>query len=71
MAKEFDIDPRNKWGANIEWESGDDFSAFVDALNRGAVMRGDGLPGVADAPSDAQLDEIAFAELRAKFAAYR
>jgi hypothetical protein len=71
MAKEFDIDPRNKLGGEIEWETGDDFSAFIDALNRGAVVRGAGLPGMAESADDISLDEIALAELKSKLAQYR
>jgi hypothetical protein len=70
MSKEFDIDPRNKFG-NADWETGNDFQSFVDALNRGAVVRSNGVPIVAESTDDFSLDEIALAELKSKLAQYR
>lgn len=69
--REFDIDPRNKLGGEVQWEDGDDFTAFVDALNRGVVVRSDGVPSQVESGDDVKLDAVALAELRARFASYR
>lgn len=71
MAKQFDIDPRNKLGGEVDWETGNDFESFVDALNRGVAVRSDGLSGVSDLPRENQLDEIALGQLKSLFLNYR
>lgn len=69
--KEFYIDPRTKLGGEVEWEAGDEFSKFVDMLNRGVTVRADGVEGVAELPRENQLDALSVSELRAIFANYR
>ena len=72
MAKfDLDIDPRTKLGGEVEWESGDDFDNFVRALNSGAVVRTDGVPGETGAPADLSLDATAQLELRSILARYQ
>lgn len=66
---DFSIDPRSKYG-DADWE-GDDFTTFVDALNRGVAVRSDSIPGESGAPADLSLDALAISELRAKLANYR
>lgn len=67
----FDIDPATKLGAPDDWEDGDDFTSFVDALNRGVDMRGRGLSGESGAPEDISLDEVAKLELRSILSRYQ
>jgi hypothetical protein len=68
---EYNIDSRNKLGGAVEWEQGDDFDNFVRLLNSGAVVRADGLAGVAGEPADLSVDAAARAELIAKLSEYR
>jgi hypothetical protein len=69
VADEFSIDPRNKYG-DADWE-GDDLATFIDALNRGVVVRADGVAGVVDLPRENVLDAIALAELKSRLAGYQ
>ena len=72
MAKfELDIDPRNKLGGEVDWTDGDDFDNFVRALNSGASVRADSVPGEVGAPEDISVDAAAVSELRAKLAGYQ
>jgi hypothetical protein len=66
----FDVDPANKLG-NVDWEEDDDFSSFLDALNRGVAVRGTALPGETGAPADISLDEVAKLELRHLISRYQ
>jgi len=66
----FDVDPAAKLG-DADWEEADDFSSFVDALNRGVAVRGATLPGETGTPTDISLDEAAKLELRAILSGYR
>ena len=66
----FDVDPAAKLG-DADWEEADDFSSFVDALNRGVAVRGATLPGETGAPADISLDEVAKLELRHLISRYQ
>lgn len=68
---DFDIDSRNKLGANVEWETGNEFDSFVDALNRGLTVRSGSVPGEAGAPADIRDDALALSELRLLFSRYQ
>lgn len=67
---DFAIDPRTKYG-DADWGDGDDFTSFVDALNRGVTVRGDAVPGESGAPADISMDAVAISELKAKLAGYQ
>lgn len=72
MAKfELDIDPCNKLGGEVDWTDGDDFDNFVRALNSGATVRADGVPGEVGAPEDISLDAATQLELRSILARYQ
>lgn len=66
----FDIDPATKLG-NADWGEADDFSSFVDALNRGVTVRPDGLPGVSELPRENELDEASLLQLKSLLSGYR
>lgn len=68
---DFSIDPRTKLGGAVEWEDGDDFAVFVDALNRGLTVRNDSVPGEAGTPADLSVDALAQLELKSILSRYR
>ena len=73
MPGEFDIDPRNKLGADIDWEEEGAFDEFVRALNSGSSQLGGS--AVVASPSESgeprTLTAIDVAELRSLLAQYR
>ena len=69
MADDFAIDSRSKYG-EAQWEDGDEFATFIDALNRGVSVRTDSVPTETGAPADIRTDEAALSELRRIFANY-
>lgn len=66
----FDTDSPAKLG-NADWEDGDDFTSFVDALNRGVSVRPNGLQGASELPRENELDAVELARLKHLFASYR
>jgi hypothetical protein len=67
---EFDVDPRNKLGAEVDWE-GEDFANYVDALNRGSAVLPVGVAGVADAPGEIELTPDDLLRLKSLLTSYR
>ena len=68
---DFNIDPATKLGAEVDWQEGDDFASFVDALNRGASVRSDGVSGTSELPRENELDAAALLQLKSLFCNYR
>lgn len=71
IGSDYNIDPCNKYGDAAWGEDDADMASFIDALNRGVAVRGDGVPGESGAPADLSLDALAVNELRAKLAQYQ
>lgn len=66
----YSIDSRTKFG-QADWEEGDDFAQFIDALNRGVTVRPDSVPGESASPADLSLDALAQLELKSIFSRYQ
>jgi hypothetical protein len=67
---EFDMDARNKLGAEVNWED-DDFADYIDALNSGSAVLPVGLARVADAPGEIELTADDLLRLKSLIAGYR
>ena len=69
MADDYSIDSRSKYG-DADWD-GDDLTTFIDALNRGVIVRADGVERVVELPRENVMDEASLAELKSRLASYQ
>jgi hypothetical protein len=67
---DFSVDPRNKLGAEVDWE-GEDFASFVDALTSGSAVRSVGVARVADASGEIELTADDLHRIKSLLANYR